>query len=157
LNKSCAAVYAGLGVIYKEAHYQRALQIELSLQGYDVTTEQHAPTMYIDSIVGARHNIYNDRTDMLVYNSKRKTRYLLELKHDNFPEKPDNVNQALRYYKNLEWINIIIDGVYIIGFPKTLGHTLKIKKIFIEKPFIKKYLNGSGNQDSDPSCEPTWI
>ena len=129
LQRCVSHIYTQLGVIYKEAHYQRALQIELSQKGYNVTVEQHAPTLYVDSVTGARHNIYNDRTDMIVHNPLHDTRVLLELKHENTPDRDDNVAQVLRYYKNLLWTGVKIDGLYIIGFPKTHGIKCKIKRV----------------------------
>lgn len=143
LGRCVQHIYTQLGAIHKEAHYQRALQIEFSQIGYDVTTEQHAPTMYVDSKIGARHNIYNDRLDMLIHHPRTNERYLLEIKHENTPEKPDNVAQVLRYYKNLSWMGTEITGIYIVGFPKANNLKCKIKRIHPEHSSLQP-------QDSEP-------
>ena len=141
LGRCVQHIYAQLGSIHKEAHYQRALQIEFSQCGYDVTTEQHTPTMYIDGKIGARHNIYNDRLDMLIHHPLSNERYLLEIKHDNTPEKPENIAQVLRYYKNLQWTGTDITAMYIVGFPKSNNAKCKIKRVPADHSLLEPQLS----------------
>ena len=76
--KASRRVNAQLPRSYPEAHYCRALAIELQRHGCTVQAEPCFPSWYTDS-AGVKHQICRDRGDILV--TLRSRTAIIEVKH----------------------------------------------------------------------------
>jgi hypothetical protein len=99
--KQCAErVAAGIQHPQKEQSYQRALAVELAIQGYLTSLEHPAPVVYKASN-GCATVLGHERIDVLATHGKLQWSFIIEVKRGGNANMKAAKEQAIRYCRNL--------------------------------------------------------
>lgn len=125
-------VYESIGVGHSEFIYQRALAIELRCSGYLIETEKRVLITYID-VFDNKHHLGDERIDIYIHkNSKINYEVIIELKQNVNQPKQSEIEQVLKYKRELEKDYIKPEWGIVINFPQAGAKLARDKVDYVE-------------------------